>query len=228
MMDLAEAKMTDSEEAPNSNARLILWIVLSILGIAMTGGAIAGFLMQHHAQGGGPLGVPAIVALTVFCVIIAGLIYLAWISGKKFRTSGGMLTKREKLNRNIILGCGLSGGVIGLFLALYDITMFGTEPSAFAVLSDSPVAPAIAILLAFFWAVIMPVVAWFWHKRAIDEQEASAYRDGGYYAAYTYLIGAPTWWMLWRGGIAPEPNGPAIFMIFALLWSAVWYWKKYH
>ena len=64
-------------------------------------------------------------------------------------------------------------------------------------------------------------------ERAIDEQEASAYRDGGYYAAYALLIGAPTWWMLWRGSFVPEPDGVAIFMLFALIWTAVWFWKKY-
>jgi uncharacterized membrane protein YphA (DoxX/SURF4 family) len=87
--------------------------------------------------------------------------------------------------------------------------------------------PVVALMLVFFWAVIMPIIAWFWHKRAIDEQEASAYRDGGYYAAYAFMIGAPMWWILWRGGFAPEPDGVAIFMLFASLWTAVWFWKKY-
>lgn len=228
MMNSAEAKMTDSDDMAQSNGRPLMWIILSALGIVMTAGAIAGYLAQHNAQGGEPLGMSGIVAMFVFSAIIAGLSYFVWINSKKFRASGDMLTNREKLNRNIILGCGFSGGVIGLLLAFYDINIVGSEPSALAVFSDSPIAPAIAILLAFFWAVIMPVVAWFWHKRAIDEQEASAYRDGGYYAAYTYFIGAPTWWMLWRGGFVPEPDGPAIFMIFALIWSAIWFWKKYH
>jgi hypothetical protein len=33
--------------------------------------------------------------------------------------------------------------------------------------------------------------------------------------------------MLWRGGFVPEPDGVAIFMLFALIWTAVWFWKKY-
>ena len=93
--------------------------------------------------------------------------------------------------------------------------------------SDSPLPLALAVLLAVFWGVIMPVIAWFWHTRAIDEQEANAYRDGGYYAAYGYLMGAPTWWFLWRGGLLPEPNGTLIFCLFAIIWTAVWVWKKY-
>jgi len=228
MMDLTEAKMTDSDDMAQSSGRSLMWIILSTLGIVMAAGAIAGYMAEHSAQGGGPLGTPGIIALTVFGAMIAGLAYLAWFNGKKLKQSGGALTNREKLNRNIMLGCGISGGAIGMFLAFYDVIIVGSEPSALAVLSDSPIAPAIAILLAFFWAVIIPIVAWFWHKRVIDEQEASAYRDGGYYSAYAYLIGAPTWWILWRGGFAPEPDGPVIFMLFALSWSAIWLWKKYN
>lgn len=227
MMNVTEARMKDKDDMARTSGRSLLWMTLSALGVVMAAGAIAGYLAEHSAQGGGPLGVSGVVALSVFGTMIAGLVYLVWINGKKFKESGGTLTNRERLNRNIILGCSLSGGVIGLFLAFYDMNIVGSEPSALAIFSERPIAPVIAILLAFFWAVIMPVIAWFWHKRAIDEQEASAYRDGGYYAAYAYLIGAPTWWLMWRGGFLPEPDGPAIFMIFALLWSAVWYWKKY-
>jgi hypothetical protein len=73
----------------------------------------------------------------------------------------------------------------------------------------------------------MPVVLWFWHTRAIDEQEANAYKDGGYYAAYAFLMLTPLWWLLWRGGLLPEPNGFAIYMAFSLVWTIVWLWKKY-
>jgi hypothetical protein len=61
----------------------------------------------------------------------------------------------------------------------------------------------------------------------MSRKQAPATRDGGYYAAYAFLVGTPTWWVLWRGGLAPEPNGVAIFMLFSLIWSAVWLWKKY-
>ena len=32
---------------------------------------------------------------------------------------------------------------------------------------------------------------------------------------------------LWRGGLLPEPNGTLIFCLFAIIWTAVWFWKKY-
>jgi hypothetical protein len=227
MTNLTEASMIDRDEIAGSNGRSIMWIIISSLGIVMTAGAVAGYLAEHEAQGGGSLGTAGMLTLGVFAAIIIGLAFAIWRNVRKMKASNEVLTRREKLNRNYVWGFGLAGGAIGLCLAFYDIR-FGTSATGPAlILADSPVSPVIALILAFFWAVIMPVTLWFWHKRAIDEQEASAYRDGGYYSAYAFLIGAPTWWMLWRGGLAPEPDGVVIFMLFALLWSAVWFWKKY-
>jgi len=97
----------------------------------------------------------------------------------------------------------------------------------FSALLTSPIPLTIVIPLVVFWGVIMPVIAWFWHTRAIDEQEANAYKDGGYYAAYAFLMLTPLWWLLWRGGLLPEPNGVAIYLTFSLVWTIVWFWKKY-
>jgi hypothetical protein len=219
--------MIDRDEIAGSNGRHMMWVIVSGLGIVMTAGAIAGYLAAHEAHGGGALGTSGIVTLCVCAAIIIGLAYAIWRNISKMKASNEGLTRREKLNRNIVWGCGLAGGAIGLFLAFYDTSVGNSDTGSLPILADSPVSPVIALMLAIFWGVIMPIIAWFWHKRAIDEQEASAYRDGGYYAAYAFMIGAPTWWMLWRGGLAPEPDGVAIFMLFASIWTAVWFWKKY-
>ena len=227
MTNLTETNMIDRDEIAGSNVRRMMWVIVSGLGIVMTAGAVAGYLAAHEAQGGGALGTAGILTLCGFAAIIIGLAYAIWRNVSKMKASNEGLTRREKLNRKIVWGCGLAGGAIGLFLAFYETVAGNSDTGPALIFADSPMPPVIALMLAFFWAVIMPIIAWFWHKRAIDEQEASAYRDGGYYAAYAFMIGAPTWWMLWRGGFVPEPDGVAIFMLFALIWTAVWLWKKY-
>lgn len=134
------------------------------------------------------------------------------------------LTRKERLNRNILVGCLALGVIIGVASASLGpqdhpgpLTMFGEGP-----LPLSFVLPGVAI-----WAIIMPAIAWYWHRYAIDEHEAAAYRDGGYYAAYTYLVATPVWWLLWRGGLLPEPDGVAIYLAFGVIWSLVWLKKKY-
>ena len=227
MTNLKETNMIGRDEIAGSNGRHMMWVIVPGLGIVMTAGAVAGYLAAHEAQGSGAIGAAGVLTLCVCAAIIIGLAYAIWRNISKMKASNEGLTRREKLNRNIVWGCGLAGGAIGLFLAFYDTSVGNSDTGSLPILADSPVSPVIALMLAIFWGVIMPIIAWFWHKRAIDEQEASAYRDGGYYAAYAFMIGAPTWWMLWRGGLAPEPDGVAIFMLFASIWTAVWFWKKY-
>ncbi|APG61621.1 hypothetical protein LPB140_00810 [Sphingorhabdus lutea] len=135
-----------------------------------------------------------------------------------------ILTNKEKLNRNILIICGIFGAIIGVVLVLLRPD---EDMGSFSIFSSAAIAAPIAIALAIFWAVIMPIIAFYWHKNAVDEQEAHAYRDGAYYAAYAYIIGAPTWWILWRGGMMGEPNGFVIFMAFNFIWVITWMWKKY-
>lgn len=134
------------------------------------------------------------------------------------------LTKKERLNRNIMIGCILLGCIIAAILAITDTNPYN---GPFSTFGDAPLSAPVTIILAAIWGVMMPVFAWFWHRRAIDEQEAAAYRDGAYYAAYAYIIAAPCWWILWRGGLVPEPDGFAIFMAFNGIWLVTWFWKKY-
>ncbi len=227
MTNLKETNMIDRDEIAGSNGRRFMWVIVSGLGIVITAGAVAGYLAAHEAHGGGAIGTSGILTLCAFATIIIGLSFAIWRNVRKMQASNEGLTRREKLNRNMIFGFVLVGGAIGLLPAFYETIVGNSDTGPPLLLADSPMPPVIALMLIFFWTVIMPIIAWFWHKRAIDEQEASAYRDGGYYAAYALLIGAPTWWILWRGGFVPEPDGVAIFMLFALIWTAVWFWKKY-
>lgn len=220
MADLPEL---DGEEAEGNVGRSLAWIAVAGLGTVFTAGAIVG-VIAAATEDGKALSVTAMAIIAALVAIIGALIYTQWNLARRIRTGGGPMTSREKLNRNIMVGCAVLGALIGALLVAMD----GVMPSGpITIFKDGPLPLAIAVLLAVFWAVIMPVIAWFWHTRAIDEQEAHAYRDGGYYAAYAYLIGAPTWWFLWRGGLLPEPDGVTIFCGFTIIWTAVWFWKKY-
>lgn len=228
MTNLVEAPMTRLENEGTSS-RSIVWIVLAGLGVVMTAGAIAGFVGGHQSDGGGTISGAAIAVLAGFGAIMVGLSYAIWRNVKKLKSTGEPMTKREKLNRNILVSLGLLGGIMGVVLSMSSTgDMPGNGPGSLsAIFSSGPIPLSVVIAFVFIWVGIMPVVAWYWHTRAIDEQEASAYRDGGYYAAYAFLILAPLWWVLWRGGFLPEPDGVAIYLIFSLIWSAIWFWKKY-
>ena len=228
MTNITESAMFDAEEeAGSKNTQRNVWMWLCGIGIIMLMGAIAGFLSQHDEQGG-PLDLADVAVLGVLVTVILVLAVSIWKLFQQVKQSGERETRREKLNRNIILACGGLGGVVGVAIASTGISSAskdGTDP--FLALLTGPIPLTIVIPLIFVWGVIMPIVAWYWHTRVIDEQEANAYKDGGYYAGYAFLMLAPLWWLLWRGGLLPEPNGVAIYLIFSIIWSAVWFWKKY-
>ena len=219
--------MIDVDENADRNGRRILWMTVCGFGMIMILACIAGFLSAHIAEGGGPLNIAGYAVLAALMSVALALAFAIWKLFHQMKRSGEKVPQREKLNRNIIMFSTGLGVVIGLATAFGIPNTSGNAADPFAALLTSPIPLTVVIPLVVFWGVIMPVVLWFWHTRAIDEQEANAYKDGGYYAAYAFLMLTPLWWLLWRGGLLPEPNGFAIYMAFSLVWTIVWFWKKY-
>ena len=220
--------MFDVDENADRNGRRILWMTVCGFGMIMILAYIAGFLSAHMSEGGGPLNIAGYAVLAAFMSVTLALAFAIWKLFRQMKRSGEKVPRREKLNRNIIMASTGLGVVMGLATAAAGIdTSADSQAPSFSAFLEGPIPLTVVIPLVVFWGVIMPVVLWFWHTRAIDEQEAHAYKDGGYYAAYAFLMLTPLWWLLWRGGLLPEPNGFAIYMAFSLVWTIVWLWKKY-
>jgi hypothetical protein len=218
-----EQHMSNLPDEGSGNGRRKIWGMLAAVGIIMTGGAVAGFLGQHEADGGGPLAPTGVAVLAAFFLIIAGLVYVIWRQARLIRLSGEMQTSREKRSNLIIIACGVIGGLLGLGLVVGS-DLGGGPPDVF---SNAPIAPAFAIGLALVVGILMPVISWYWHNRVIDELEADAYRSAALIAIYTYWTISPTWWLLWRGGLVAAPDGIAIYMITIFTALFIWFWKKY-
>ena len=225
MTNLKEAKMFDPNEGQNSGIRRPIWIMLAALGIFMMSGVIAGFTAQHQNGNGGAFAGIAIAIFAAAILAIIGYGYWTWQNAKAMKVPGENLTRRERRRRYILSGCIFLGWIIGIGLPIMFEGNGSTE--AITIFSNSPLPTTVALAFAFVLLVIVPAITWYWHRYAVDEMEESAYRDGGYYAAYAFLFLVPLWWLLSRGGLLPEPNGFAIYMAFSLIWTIVWFWKKY-
>ena len=225
MTNLTEGTMFDPNEGQNSGLMRPIWIMLAALGIVMTSGFIAGFTAQNQNDGGGAFtGIAAAIFAAAILAII-GYGYWTWQNAKAMKVPGENLTPRERRRRYILSGCIFLGWIMGIGLPI----MFegGESAEAITIFSNSPLPTSVALAFVFVLLVIVPAITWYWHRYAVDEMEESAYRDGGYYAAYAFLFLTPLWWLLWRGGLLPEPNGVAIYLTFSLVWTIVWFWKKY-
>jgi hypothetical protein len=214
--------MTEAEDIGSRR----LWRIVRITGLGLGTvfllGMGAGFIAAH-VEDGDPFG---LVGALVLAGIVLALAACAWLLLREVRKPTGEepLTRRERLNRNIIVGCGLAGLVIGAALALgggVDLTQGG------GVFSNGPLPPALALVLVGLIGVVLPLVSIFWHRSAVDELEADAYKTGALYAAYVYMIGAPVWWLLWRGGFVPEPDGITIYFAVIFTLGIVWLRKKH-
>ena len=220
--------MFDVDKNEDRNGRRILWMTVCGFGMIMILAYIAGHLSAHMSEGGGPLNTAGYAILAALMSVTLALAFAIWKLFQQVKRSDERATRREKLNRNIMMACTGLGFVTGLVIIVSGISnTSGKITDPFSALLTRPIPLTIVIPLVVFWGVIMPVIAWFWHTRAIDEQEANAYRDGSYYAAYAFLFLTPLWWLLWRGGLLPEPNGVAIYLTFSMVWTIVWFWKKY-
>ncbi len=224
MTNLKERAMTDVDDMASNNGRRIIWMMFSGIGIVMISGAITGYLSQRGAEGDGPLNILDVSILGLFAAVILVLAFAIWRLFQQTKQSGERLPRRERLNNRIIWGCGIFGGIIGLALALTDNMGAANEPSLFA---SGPISPVLAVILASAIGVVLPAITFYWHKHVVDEQEDAAYRAGTLIAIYAFWFIAPVWWLLWRGGILPSPNGVALYFMTAFIALIVWFWKKY-
>jgi hypothetical protein len=224
MMESAVDK--DATAGFGALARRIGMIVLGGFGALLGVGVITGFIAAHQEHGGGPMSVRDVLILAGAGLFVLGCLYAGWRAVRSLRTTSvasGPPTPREGRYRMVMILAGVLGGAIGLILALQDDTLTGTPLS----LLNGPLSPGIAIALALLVGVLLPALSIYWHLRAIDEQEAAAYNKGALFAMYAYWVGAPVWWLLWRGGLVAAPDGVLIYLATAVIATVTWFWVKY-
>lgn len=212
---------TDTEAGGGGTPGQWLGLLASTLGAVMALGIVAAFA-STVADHGFNLRDGAILA--VMLTITGGLATLAYRLGRRLLGRKAQVPSRERRSRNILIGSCLFGLVTGMVIAIFGLA--GETANSFAFFTNSSLSPAVAIGLALIVVVIIPLISWQWH-RSIDEHERDAYRAGAVAGGYLFLIGAPAWWLLWRGGLAPQPDGVVFYYAFCLLFGIVWLWKKY-
>lgn len=218
-MTAMELAMTDDAPTLGRLLRRLAALCASVILTAFGVGLVFGMLAAHNDKGGGPFDVKLIGLLAIAALVAAGGIYIGYRAIRAFAGSGAE-TSRERRNRLVVFLCGGLGAAIGLALT------WGAE-TPLSVFSNAPISPALALVLVFGVAVVLPILSYYWHRRVADEQEAAAYGKGALLGIYAYWIGAPTWWLLWRGGLVPAPDGIAIYFVTIVVMGTVWLWAKY-
>jgi hypothetical protein len=133
------------------------------------------------------------------------------------------MSPRRKRYLTAIGIAAVIGGVMGAWL---QIDSPGGSPASLAPLSNSPLTPSFAVGASILWVVGLIVTLFIYH-RAVDDHEERAYLWAGLAAWYTFVLSAPTWWMLHRASLAPPADAILLFAGALVVNCIVWLWLKY-
>ena len=132
--------------------------------------------------------------------------------------AGEAALKARRRRIFVIIGTLAASGFVLGFLSAH----FEREDGEF--LEGIPAAWAIIASLVFL--LTCTVGTWRYFK-AVDEFER---RDNSWammMAFNVYLVGYPIWFLLWKGGLVPEPSHEIIFVVLYFVLMAAYGWKKF-
>ena len=123
----------------------------------------------------------------------------------------GEARERARRGRRAVIFAGLFavGLATGFFIGFREANdLFAGDGS-----DGWPPAMAIGISLSYLAAAIGGGIAL---SRQTDEFERLAQYKAVAFAALTYVLAYPVWFVLWMGNLAPEPMHAALFVLFWL------------
>ena len=126
---------------------------------------------------------------------------------------GRVRRRRWWLSLAVITAAAVVAGIVADTIALRGRDLMSTiSPLALVVL-------VAAIVLAFAYG------CWLM-TRALDEVELNDNLWGGIAGLYVYMLGFPSWWLLWKGGVTGEPNDWVVYLVSLSVASLVYGFRR--
>lgn len=122
---------------------------------------------------------------------------------------GTAAPSRSKIDRKrfyqIIGVCFALGGAAGFYIGMYGVEEL--------IAAGIPWSPALVIGLSTVYLVAL-LGGSYLLEREMDEAEKQIARKAGEFANATFITLYPVWFLLWKGGLVPEPMHAYIFIAF--------------
>ena len=216
------SKSTENSDAPKPGAFKATLLLGGGFGLLIfMVGMIAG--VTSVSLEAGRFGMAGVIGLVI---ALLTLILAGWLLRTARRS--GLLTlprsprmRRSRLALYIALGTSFAIGII----AGVTGQISGTVDNFGLLFTSTPISTSLALVAIAGWFIALAASAW-WHS-TLDEFERAEYEFGASLGMYTYVILAPIWWIAWRGGLAPEPDGLTIFWLVCVVWAIGWLWRRY-
>jgi hypothetical protein len=121
---------------------------------------------------------------------------------------------RSWFNRNYMLVCLGTGGVIGLALGKFILPNLNrlTQPGAIIVA---------AVLSLFF------VGSTLWFLKRTDEHDRNAHLWSMTWSWLSIAVMTPSWWLFAKVGMTRPVDAMQVFTVSAFVGAAVWAWNRY-
>ena len=114
----------------------------------------------------------------------------------------------------LMIGGGLTGGVVGLMLAVNDFNATGARMQILAVVA----------VIAFI--VTVSVGSWKYFT-TVDELEVDANKWAGLVGINFYAMLWICWWALGMVELTPAPNGNAVFLLTMAVALITFLWRRF-
>jgi hypothetical protein len=219
MTNMANRSDDDSATGALHSWHPMLWISVFGFALIVTLMWIAGLFVGHNQSGGGAPSIAFVAMVAVSAGVAALLVWGIYRQLIRIKTSRVQMAKRD---RKYVKALWISAA-LGVLITVIEI--IGSVGDA--AFSSGALTPVAAFMLAIVVGLALPALCWHWHMRVIDELEAEAYHVGALAAVYTFWIGGPVWWYLWRGGFVGQPDG--VFFYFGTMAAFIlgWAYKRY-
>lgn len=206
----------DFDDAPKNGLRRAMLLTLGVIAVLFLSGVLYGFAMA--AIEGGNASVKVFGILAVIIALLAASLYGIWKVWIKDRPE--MMAQSERKSRNFLIALVGIGMVIGVIFSVFE------GPKSNTLFSNEPISDTLAAAVLLFWLLFVPVLSWMWW-RAVDEHEASIYRESASISLHAYIFIAPSWWLAARAGWVPEQDPMIVLAIVFIVWSIAWIYRKY-
>lgn len=199
-----------------SAKRIYLRAAVIAFAVLFLGAAIGGYLVAHFAEPGSRDSQRTLIAVgSMALALLAG--GLVARKSPHFTTPVGPRVAASRRILWISIGIGLALGFVMPFIS--------PDPSQSLFSYQAPLPPLFAAVLL---AGLIPTtwMTWRWYT-IVDEHEAAALSLGGNLAVNGMFVIAIGWWLAWRGGFAPEPDGQIVFWTTMVLWGGGYLWGRF-
>lgn len=128
--------------------------------------------------------------------------------------------KQRKKRINTVVGALFLIGLISGFLVGFF------EDDQAGLLAANSIPPWVAIGSTVLFVVAVSFGSWKLMKVS-DELERAVHTKTTVFAGNVVLIGYPAWFILWKGGLVPEPSAHWLFVAGMISSVLAYAWYKY-